>query len=58
MLDFVESLGSKQPGRRRPAIYDYSANVVRRKRLKKLSLSKVAAVMHEVRNGHDPARGL
>jgi len=57
VLSFVESLRSTQ-SRRRPSIYDYSATLVKRKRLKKLSLSKIAAIVHEVRNGHDSVRGL
>jgi hypothetical protein len=56
--DFVESLGSGRSKCRRPAIYDYSAAMAKRKRLKKLSLSKIAAIAREARNGHDPARGL
>jgi hypothetical protein len=58
VLDFVESLESSRSSRRRTAIYDYSATVVKRKLLKKLSLSKIAAIVHEVRNGHDSARRL
>lgn len=57
VLSFVESLGPTR-SRRSPSIYDYSANLVKRKRLKKLSLSKIAAIVHEVRHGHDSARGL
>lgn len=59
VLDFVQSLGRTRVKRRRgPAIYDYSATVVKWKRLKKLSLGKIAAIVHEVRNGHDSARSL
>lgn len=45
VLSFVESLGATPTGRRpRAGVYDYFATLVRRKRLKKLSLSKIAAV--------------
>lgn len=57
VLSFVESLGPTR-SRRSPSIYDYSATLVKRKRLKKLSLSKIAAIVHEVRHGHDSARSL
>jgi len=57
VLSFVESLGSTQ-ARRRTAMYDYSAALVKRKRIKKLSLSKIAAIVHEVRHGHDSAHSL
>jgi hypothetical protein len=55
VLSFVESLGSAQTGPR-PSIYDYSARLVKRKRIKKLSLSKIAAIVHEVRHDRNPAR--
>lgn len=59
VLDFVESLGLRRARQRRsPPIYDYSAILMKRKRLKKVSLSKIAAIVHEVRNGHDPALSL
>jgi len=57
VLSFVESLGPTR-SKRSLSIYDYSATLVKRKRLKKLSLSKIAAIVHEVRNDHDSARGL
>lgn len=57
VLSFVESLGPTR-SRRSPSIYDYSGTLVKRKRLKKLSLSKIAAIVHKVRNGYDSARGL
>lgn len=59
VLDFVKSLGSSRSKKRSgPAIYDYAATVIKRRRLKKLSLSKIATIVHEVRNGHDSARSL
>lgn len=59
VLSFVESLGATPTGRRpRAGVFDYSATLVRRKRLKKLSLSKIAAIVREVRNAHDSARSL
>ncbi|MDE3018714.1 MAG: hypothetical protein KGO52_03265 [Nitrospirota bacterium] len=59
VLNFVESLGSARSQRgKEPAVYDYTATVVKRKRLKKLSLAKIAAIVRQVRHGHDSARGL
>jgi hypothetical protein len=59
VLDFVTSLGSSRSKKRRgPAVYDHAATVIRRRHLKRLSLSKIAAIVHEVRNGHDSARSL
>jgi hypothetical protein len=59
VLDFVTSLGSSRSKKRSgPTIYDHSATVIKRRRLKKLSLAKIAAIVHEVRNGHDSARSL
>jgi hypothetical protein len=59
VLNFVEMLESARSQRgSEPAIYDYTATIVRRKRLKKLSLAKIAAIVRQVRNGHDSARGL
>ena len=59
VLDFVDYLASRTkanaPG---AAVYAYSAALVKRKRLKKLSLQKIAALVHEVRNGAHSARGL
>ena len=59
VLDFVDYLAShtkaNAPG---AAVYAYSAALVKRKRLKKLSLQKIAALVHEVRNGTRSARGL
>jgi hypothetical protein len=57
VLSFVESLGSAKPGPK-PSIYDYSARLVKRKRVKKLSLSKIAAIVHEVRHDRNSARSL
>jgi hypothetical protein len=57
VLSFVESLGSPQP-KRRASVYDHSAALVKRKRIKKLSLSKISDIVHEVRHGHDSSRGL
>jgi hypothetical protein len=59
VLNFVESLGSaRSQGGSGPAIYDYAETVVKRKRLKKLSLAKIAAIVRQIRHGHDSARGL
>lgn len=59
VLSFVESLESSRSHKgNRPAIYDYAATVVKRKRLKKLSLPKIAAIVREVRHGRDSAGGL
>ena len=59
VLDFVDYLASRTkanaPG---AAVYAYSAALVKRKRLKKLSLQKISALVHEVRNGTHSARGL
>lgn len=59
VLDFVDYLASRTkanaPG---AAVYAYSAALVKRKRLKKFSLQKIAALVHEVRNGTHSARGL
>jgi len=59
VLDFVDYLASRTkantPG---VAVYAYSAALVKRKRLKKLSLKKIAALVHEVRNGTHSSRGL
>jgi hypothetical protein len=57
VLSFVESLEGNRSGQVRP-IYNYSAALVKRKRLKRLSLSKIAAIVHEVRPGRDSARSL
>ncbi|MDH4329102.1 MAG: DUF2281 domain-containing protein [Nitrospira sp.] len=57
VLSFVESLGSAQTGPK-TSIYDYSASLVKRKRIKKLSLSKIAAIVHEVRHDRNSARSL
>jgi hypothetical protein len=57
VLSFVESLGLTQ-GRRTTSIYDHSAALVKQKRIKKLSLSKIAAIVHEVRHAHASARSL
>ena len=57
VLSFVESLGLTQP-KRRPSIYDHSATLVKQKRIKKLSLSKIAAIVHEVRHAHASSRSL
>lgn len=59
VLDFVESLGSARFKKRRASrIYEHAAAVIKRRHLKKLSLSKIAAIVREVRNGHDSARSL
>lgn len=59
VLDFVIALGSARSKKRSgPAIYGHAATVIERRRLKKLSLSKIAAIVREVRNGHGPARSL
>ena len=59
VLDFVDYLASRTkanaPG---AAVYAYSAALVKRKRLKKLSLQKIAALVHEVRNDTHSERGL
>lgn len=57
VLSFVESLGLTQ-AKRRPSIYDHSATLVKQKRIKKLSLSKIAAIVHEVRHAHASSRSL
>jgi hypothetical protein len=57
VLSFVESLGAVQAGPK-TSVYDYSARLVKRKRLKKLSLSKIAAIVHEVRHDRNSARSL
>jgi hypothetical protein len=57
VLSFVESLGLTQ-AKRRPSIYDHSAALVKQKRIKKLSLSKIAAIVHEVRHAHASSRSL
>jgi hypothetical protein len=57
VLHFVESLEANRSGQGHP-IYDYSAALVKRKNLKRLSLSKIAAIVHEVRHGRDSARSL
>ena len=54
VLSFVESLGLTQV-KRRASIYDHSAALVKHKRIKKLSLAKIAAIVHEVR--HAPRFG-
>lgn len=59
VLNFVESLRSARAQRKSgPAIYDYAATVVKRKRIKKLSLPQIAAIVRQVRNGHGSARSL
>ena len=59
VLDFVGYIASRTttnaPG---AAVYAYSAALVKRKRLNKLSLQKIAALVHEVRNDTHSARGL
>ncbi len=57
VLSFVESLGLNQ-AKRRMSIYDHSATLVKQKRIKKLSLSKIAAIVHEVRHAHALSRSL
>ena len=57
VLSFVESLGVAQ-ARPTTSIYDHSAALVKQKRIKKLSLSKIAAIVHEVRHAHASARSL
>lgn len=57
VLSFAESLGVTQARRTMP-IYDHSAALVKQKRIKKLSLSKIAAIVHEVRHAHASARSL
>ena len=57
VLSFVESLGLTQV-KRRTSIYDRSAALVKQKRIKKLSLSKIAAIVHEVRHAHASSRSL
>ena len=57
VLSFVESLGLTQ-AKRRTSIYDHSAALVKQKRIKKLSLSKIAAIVHEVRHAHASSRSL
>lgn len=57
VLSFVESLRDTQ-ARRTPSIYDHSAALVKQKRIKKLSLSKIVAIVHEVRHAHASARSL
>ena len=54
VLDFVEYLAS-QPRRTRalPSVYTYGARLVKRKRLRKLSLRKIAAIVHDVRHVND-----
>lgn len=59
VLDFVDYLAART--RRKaiePTIYAYSAGLVKRKGLRKLSLKKIAALVHEVRHAKDSARGL
>ncbi|MGE0471354.1 MAG: hypothetical protein AB7L09_23110 [Nitrospira sp.] len=57
VLSFVESLRDTQ-ARRTPSIYDHSAALVKQKQIKKLSLSKIVAIVHEVRHAHASARSL
>ncbi len=57
VLSFVESLGVTQ-ARRTTSIYTHSAALVKQKRIKKLSLSKIVAIVHEVRHAHASARSL
>lgn len=57
VLSFVESLGVTQ-SKRTTSIYDHSAALVKQKRIKKLSLSKIAAIVHEVRHAHASSRSL
>lgn len=52
-----ESLGGTQT-KRTTSIYDHSADLVKQKRIKKLSLSKIAAIVHEVRHAYTSARSL
>jgi hypothetical protein len=59
VLDFVDYLASRTKGNEPgAAVYAYSAALLKRKRLKKLSLQKIAALVHDVRNGTYPPRGL
>ena len=59
VLDFADYLASQGHGKGHgSAIYAYSAALVKRKGLKKLPLQKIAAIVHEVRNGLHSARGL
>lgn len=59
VLDFVDYLASRaQTNATGAPVYAYSAALVKRKRLKKLSLRRIAALVHEARNGTHPARGL
>ncbi len=37
-------------------MYDHFATLVKQKRIKKLPLSKIAAIVHEVRHAHASAR--
>jgi hypothetical protein len=59
VLDFVDYLASRTRSKTSgAAIYAYSDALVKRKRLKKLSLKKIAALVHDARHGTNSARGL
>ena len=59
VLDFVDYLASRTKANAQgAAVYAHSAALVKRKRLKKLSLQKITALVHEVRNGTHSAHGL
>ena len=50
VLDFVEYLSTKsQREKGVPSIYSYGGSLVKEKRLKKLSLREIEAIVHEVR---------
>lgn len=54
VLDFVEYLAfQKRRTKSLPSIYGYSARLVKQKRLRKLSLRKIAAIIHDVRHVKD-----
>ena len=58
VLEFVDHLASNAgPRGGGSEIYSYSSALTRQKGLKKLPLKKIAAIVHEVRNGYRTARG-
>lgn len=50
VLDFVEYLSTKsQREKGVPSIYSYASSLAKEKRLKKMSLREIEAIVHEVR---------
>lgn len=51
VLDFVEYLTARsERASGRPSIYSYASDLVKKKRLRKLSLKKIETIVYEVRN--------